>query len=374
MNIALMGTRGIPANYSGFETFYEELATRLVARGHIVTVYNRPHHVKYREKTYKGVRLVHMPSLPTKHLDTITHSALSALHGLFCAYDIVYFCGVGNAPVAWIPRLSGAKVLLNVDSNDWKRDKWGRFARFYLRTMEKAVARTANVLIADSKAIQARYRELYGFETVYIPYGANVVSTEKTDALEKWNLRPREYVMWVGRTVPESRVDELILAFRQLSRNGTKLVIVGDAPFSEEYKERIRGLANEHVVFTGYAFGDTYRQLSCNAKCFVFPSPVSGTSPALLDQMGFGNCVIVRATPTNLEVIGDAGLSYDPEDPVNDLARRLDEVFENPSLVDTYRRLATERVRSIYSWDTITDRYEELFAQLAGKRAWENRD
>lgn len=372
MRIALMGTRGIPANYSGFETFYENLGPRLAARGHDVTVYNRPHHVGHRELVwYRGVRLAHIPSIATKHLDTITHTAASVLHGLFRRYDIVYFCGVGNTPLAWVPRVAAARVLLNVDSADWRRAKWGRFASWYLRNTERWAARAADVIIADNRAIQRRYREDHGVEAEFVPYGANVGHDERQDALAPFGLEPRGYFLWVGRVVPEASIEELIRAFGKLRAQGLKLVVLGDAPFAEEYKASLRALAGEiapeGVVFTGYQFGDAYRQLSSHAFAYVQPSPVSGTSPALLDQMGFGNAVIVRGTPTNSEVVGaEAGLVYAPDDPVEGLARAMQSLVDDPALVTRLREAAVRRVESAYSWDRITERYEALFARLRG--------
>jgi glycosyltransferase involved in cell wall biosynthesis len=363
-----MGTRGIPANYGGFETFYENLGPRLAARGHDVTVYNRPRQTGHRElRTYKGVRLAHMASVPTKHLDTITHTAASVLHGLTRGYDIVYVCGVGNTPLVWIPRLAGARVVLNVDSADWKRAKWGPLAAGYLRATERWAARLANVIVADNQAIQERYRTEHGAAAEFVPYGANVLRDESTEALARFSLEPRRYVLWVGRLEPETRVEEVIQAFNALRRPpGLRLVILGDAPFADAYKARLRALATPDVVFTGYCFGEAYRQLGCHAFAYVQPSPTSGTSPALLDQMAFGNAVVVRGTPTNSEVVADAGLTYDPEDPVTGLAAALQRLLDDPALTARLREAAVRRVESTYSWDRITDRYEALFASLCG--------
>ena len=367
MKIALMGTRGIPANYGGFETFYENLAPRLAARGHEVTVYNRGHQTGHRELTqYKGVRLVHMLSVPTKHLDTITHTAASVLHGLAQRYDVVYVCGVGNTPLAWVPRLAGARVVLNVDSADWKRTKWGSMAARYLRATERHAAALANVIVADNQAIQERYGKEHGARAEIVPYGANILRNEGTAALERFGLEPRRYVLWVGRLEPETRVEEVIQAFGQLRAPGFQLVVLGDAPFADDYKAHLRSLATEKVVFTGYCYGEAYQELGCHAYAYVQPSPTSGTSPALLDQMAFGNAVVVRGTPTNTEVVADAGLTYDPDDPIRGLAAALQRLVDEPELTARLRRAAVERVEAAYSWDRITDQYEALFARLCG--------
>jgi len=363
-----MGTRGIPANYGGFETFYENLGPRLAARGHDVSAYVRPHAVgKFSGHQHQGVRLIGLPSIRTKHLETISHTLVSVLHGLTRQYDIVYLCGVGNTPLAWIPRLRGARVVLNVDSSDWKRKKWGPFAATYLRLTERFAARAANVVVADNQVIQARYRTENGADARFFPYGANLVDAAGTETLERFGLRPRSYLLWVGRLEPEARVEELIRAFTSLGPTAHKLVIVGDTPYAGEYRRMLEALAPPDVVFTGYQFGSAYRELGFHAYAYVQTSPTSGTSPALLDQMAAGGAVIVRGTLTNLEVIGDAGLAYDPEDGIEDLARVLRRVIAEPGLVDRLRSACRQRVATLYSWDRIVDEYERLFEGLLAR-------
>ena len=362
MRIALLGTRGIPANYGGFETFYENLGPRLAERGHQVTVYNRPHVVGHRGlRTYRGVRLVHMPSVATKHLDTITHTALSVLHAALSRYDVVYVCGVGNTPLAWVPRVTGAKVVLNVDSSDWRRAKWGRIPRAYLRAMERFSPRSANVVVVDNSSIGDRYLADYGIATVFVPYGANILRNEDVDTLDRFGLEPGRYVLWVGRLEPETRVEELIAAFMQAGLVDFKLAIVGDAPFAAAYREKLDSISTAAVVFTGRQHGADYQQLSCHAFAYVQTSQTSGTSPALLDQMAFGNAVIARGTPANAEVVGQAGLTYPPEEPISGLAAAIIRLAQNPELASNLRLAAVQRVRERYSWDHITDVYEALF-------------
>ena len=216
MKIALIGSRGIPARYSGFETFYEQLGVRLAERGHDVTVYNRSHFIRDVKNEYRGVRLVSLPCIRTKHLETITHTTLSTLHALTQRYDIIYYCIVGNAPLTWIPRIFGAQTLLNVDGEDFAREKWGGFARWYQRWCEKVAVRAPNVVIADALAIQRRYRDVYGAETIFAPYGANIQSASRTAALGSWGLSPDQYILFVGRFVPENAIHTLIKAFKGL--------------------------------------------------------------------------------------------------------------------------------------------------------------
>jgi len=363
MKIAFLGSRGIPARYSGFETFYEQLATRLVKWGHDVTVYNRARFIKDVVGNYEGVRIVSLPSIPTKHLDTITHTFLSTCHALFGKYDIVYYCIVGNSPLVWIPRLFGARTLLNVDGEDWAREKWSGFARWYQKRCERVAARSATVIIADAEAIRNRYRRTLNVDSVFVPYGANILCDEGTEALEKWGLSSRRYMLFVGRLVPENAIEMLIRVYRSIQTD-MKLVILGDAPYVAAYKRRLRELADERVVFTGYAFGRDYAQLSSHAYLYVHPSSIEGTRPALLDQMGFGNCVVVRGSEANREVTADCGYVFRDDDPAARLKEALVGLLEDRGQVEAYRARVHSRIETYYNWDWVTAFYEDLFARL----------
>lgn len=372
MKIALVGSRGIPASYSGFETFYEQLSVRLATRGHQVTVYNRSHHVSLRSAKYKGVRLVRIPSLRFKHLDTLSHTALSLLHALFCRYDIVYVCIVGNSPLCILPRLAGVPVLINVDGEDAAREKWQGFAKRYLRWSERVACRIADVIIADAEVIQRRYLSMYGRNTVFIPYGANIDprphGAQRSGLLRRFNLEADGYILFVSRLTPENRADLVINAYRRAFTH-LKLVITGDAPYVDAFTRQIRRLCDgERVIATGYLFGEDYREISRHARFFVLPSGIEGTRPVLLDQMGFGNCVVVRNTAANMEVVQDAGLCFDAAHDEESLAELISRLSRDDATVQVYRSRAVERVRSAYSWDAVTDRYETLFEQLVARK------
>lgn len=369
LRIALMGSRGIPATYSGFETFYEQLAVRLAARGHAVTVYNRRHHFKTHAPEYKGVRIVTLPSIPSKHLDTLTHSFLSMLHALWSGNDVFYLVIVGNSPLVWLAHLLGKKVILNVDGADFARDKWTGFAKRYLQWTERIAARSADVVIADSTVIERRYRELFGRDTLYIPYGANPQPRGErhydSDVLARFGLTSGDYILFVSRMTPENRAHVLIEAHRR-SGSRRKLVLVGDAPYVDDYKREVQAAcaASDNCIMTGYLFGDDYRQISSHCSYYVLPAGIDGTRPVLLDQMAFGNCVVVRDTPANMEVIGDAGLSFSDADDVDSLAAVIRRLDADQTEVETMRGRALARVAELYSWDRITDQYEALFRSM----------
>lgn len=367
LRIALLGTRGVPATYSGFETCAEELGARLAARGHAVTVYCRVPHVTYEGHTYRGMRLVKLPTIRTKHLDTLAHSLLSGLHALGGGHDVALWFNVGNSLVAWLPRLAGQRVVLNVDGLDWKRKKWGGVARWVIRTAEAWAPRAAHRLVTDSRRVQAYYRERHGAESAYIAYGAEPVSVPPGPTLARFGLAPRRYVLFVGRLVPENCAHHLVEAFAGLATD-VRCAIVGDAPYAEDYIRALRATTDPRVVFTGYVFGDGYRELGSNAYCFVETSEVGGTHPALLEAMAFGTCVVANDTPENLETIGDAGFGYDGAVGAASLRAVLERLLGDPALVEAYGRRARERVRAHYSWDAVTDAYEALLREVVEGR------
>lgn len=362
MKIALLGTRGIPASYSGFETCVEQLGQRLVQRGHEVTVYCRSHHITYEGTHFKGMRLVKLPTVANKYLDTMVHSFLSSIHALPKRYDVALYFIAGNSPVTWIPRLVGTKTLLNVDGLDWKREKWPKLAKQYIQLAEYLATKLPNIYLTDSKVVQGYYRDRFNDTPPYIPYGSDIDILPPGETLSRFNLEPNKYFLFVGRLVPENCAHHLVSAFRQLDTD-MKCVIVGDAAYAEEYKKYLHKIAegDPRIIFTGYVFGKGYHELGSNSYVFVETSGVGGTHPALVEAMAFGNCVIVYDTPENLETIGDAGFSYEGKIGEDSLQKVLAMLLNNPDLIEQYRFLAQKRANSVYTWDAITDDYEQLF-------------
>ena len=369
MRIAFLGTRGIPACYSGFEAFVEQISVRLARRGHAVTVYNRTPFNPYREKIFHGVRVVSLPTIPTKATDTIIHTSLSVLHALGAGYDIVYFCGVGNSLLSFVPKLRGMKTAVNVDGADFARAKWSGFGRWWLRQSESWAARLADVVVADNGTIQQRYRELYRVDAALIPYGANVVTQNPgADWLAKFKLTPDNYFLYVSRLTPENAADLAMEAYLE-SGADIPLVVVGDAPYQREYIAKLKALSvrSRNIVMTGFLFGAAYQQLSFHARAFILPTAIDATRPVLLDQMGFGNCVIVRDTPGNLEVVADTAITFSHTAPQASLAAALKKVAGDDALAGALGVKARERIRTHYDWDVICLRYEELFSKLIAK-------
>ena len=364
MRIAILGTRGIPANYGGFETFAEHLSTRLAARGHDVTVYCRAHYTSPRELEFQGVRLKVLPTIRHKYFDTIVHSFLSALHSVPRRYDAALICNAANAPFASILRLAGTPVALNVDGLEHKRKKWNSIARRYYLLAERLATILPNETVTDARVIQEYYLARYRVASTMIAYGAEV-ERRPDPTVRRWRVEPNRYVLYVSRLEPENNAHLVIEAFKRV-RTAHKLLIVGDAPYARDYIADLKARArrDRRIIFTGFVFGRDYRALQQNAYCYVHATEVGGTHPALLEAMGFGNCVLTLAAPENMEAIGDAGIAYADE---NDLAEKLQRVLRDGSLVQSYRNRAQARVQEFYDWDYVVDQYERLFAKMAGK-------
>jgi len=360
MRIALLGTRGVPAAYSGFETLVEAVGQRLAARGHDVTVYCRPHMVEGRYASYKGMRMVYLPTIANKYLDTIVHTLVCTLHmAMRRRPDVAVYFIAGNSPLAALSRVLGIPSIINVDGLDSRRAKWNRAASAYLRWTERNAPRFADATITDSRSVQTLYREEYGAETHFIPYGSDMEGEDTGEHLARLGLEPDRYVLFVGRLVPENNAHVLLEAFEGLQTD-LKLVVVGDAPYMEEYHASLHASKDERVVFTGYVFGDGYRELSSNAALFVAPTEVGSTHPVIVEAMAAGNCVVVNDYEPNLETIGDAGLSYPGAEGAAGLRRVLAELLDDPERRARYGVLARERARTVYSWDAVTEAYEQL--------------
>lgn len=313
------------------------------------------------------MRLVKLPTVRNKYLDTIVHTFISCLHAIPARYDVALMFISGNGPLAIIPRLFGQKVILNVDGLDWKRAKWPGPAKKYIQFAEWLSTKFPHRVITDSKVVQAYYLEKYKKTTNYIAYGARVEPLPPGEYLQKFGLESRKYILFVGRLVPENCAHHLVEAFKGLDTS-YKCVIVGDAPYAEEYIRHLKSLAGAGVIFTGYLFGEGYRELSTNAYLFVETSEVGGTHPALLEAMAFGNCVLVNDTAENLETMGDAGFSYHGQEGSSSLSQTLQKLLDNPELVEQQRQLALERVNAHYSWEHVTDEYEKLCWELLDKK------
>jgi glycosyltransferase involved in cell wall biosynthesis len=275
---------------------------------------------------------------------------------------VALFFIAGNSPLCMITRLASIPAVINVDGLDSDRRKWPAFAKAYLRFAERTAPRWADETITDSHAVADIYSRRYGQQIGVVPYGVEDPGYDGTDTLERLGLERRRYVLFVGRLEPENNPHLLVEAFARISAgsaHGMKLVIVGGAPYADEYIRQVWRTADPRVVFPGYVFGRGYWELQRHAYVFCAPTEVGGTHPVILEAMAAGNCVLVNDHRPNAETVGDAGLYFSGRSGAADLAAQLERLLNEPELVAAYRRRALARARD-YSWEAVTDQYEDL--------------
>ncbi len=373
LRIAILGTRGIPAAYGGFETFAEQLSVRLAARGHEVTVYGRAGSVDpaLDGTLYRGVRLVVLPAPARKHLETVVHTWRSARHACRRGFDVALVCNSANFAVLPLLRRAGVATATAIDGIESERRKWGLLGRSFYRLAARLVPRWSDVVVADCRVIEQHLRRRGVDNVAMIAYGASPPATRGTDALARIGVEPGRYVLYVSRLEPENNADVVIRGYLA-SGIEEDLVVVGDAPYADAYKARLRELAAQSpkVKMAGAVYGAGYDELRAHAACYVQATDVGGTHPALLEAMAAALPIIANDIPEHCEVLGDAGWYYAKND-AEDLAARLREVLAAPGSARARQERASAaraRVTALYDWEHVTDAYERLARRLGSAR------
>jgi glycosyltransferase involved in cell wall biosynthesis len=363
MRIAIFGSRGIPHTYGGAEAFLEELAPRLAARGHEVIVYCRRSLFKERPRTYRGVRLIYLPSIDTKVLGTPTHTLLCTLDMLFRKVDVALVVNIVNAFHCVIPRAFGKYIAINVDGMDWKRDKWGTVAKRYFYWSAKCVKRICpKGVVTDAYEMRRIYLEEFNTPSACIAYGANIESSRNPELVREYGLEPFQYYLIASRLVPENNADIIVQAFEQV-KSQRILAIAGSANYRSAFIDRLKQTGDPRVRFLGHVGNAEHvKELHCNAYAYLHGHSMGGTNPSLLKALGYGNCVVALRTPFNEEVMSNHGIFFERD--AEDLARKIQDLENRPEMAAEYRLRAPERIREAYTWGKITDQYEELFLQL----------
>lgn len=363
LRLAIFGGRGIPSTYSGTETFFIELAPRLVERGHDVIVYCRKSLFDERPPSYRGVRLVYLPSVETKVLGTFTHTLACMIDVLRRDVDAMLVTNVANAFHCIIPRLFRQNCALNVDGIEWKRGKWGTLGKKYFYWNAKVCGKILpRGIITDAYAMRDLYLREFKTPSACIAYGANVESSEHPELLSRYGLEPGNYYLIASRLVPENNAALIIEGFKRASTSRL-LAIAGDANYRSSFIDELRANAGDRVRFLGHVADiDHVKELHCNCYAYVHGHMMGGTNPALLKALGFGNCILAHENPFNAEVLGEYGLLFRD---AGDLADKIRTIESQPEIAERMRHRAADRIRAVYSWDRVTDQYEELFYQLA---------
>ena len=369
LKIAMLGHKRIPSREGGVEIVVCELATRMAAKGHGVTCYNRKgHHVggvafdEEIKKEYRGVNLKSVWTLDKKGLAAMTASFSAAIRAAFGRYDVVHFHAEGPCAMLWLPKLFGKKCIATIHGLDHQRAKWGKFASWYIRTGEKCAVRFADEVVVLSENVQNYFKTTYNRETVFIPNG--VSPAEKVAAEEITNLygiKKDEYILFLGRLVPEKGVKYLIEAYKALQTD-KKLVIAGGASDTGEYMQELKTLAgdNPNIIFTGFIQGRVLEELYSNAYVYVLPSDLEGMPLSLLEAMSYGNCCLTSDIPECATVLEDHGVTF-PKGNVQALQDVLQKLCSDPGLVARYQEQAAEYICNRYNWDEVTDKTLALY-------------
>jgi glycosyltransferase involved in cell wall biosynthesis len=418
LKIAIVGTRGIPPRYGGFETFAAELSARLVERGHEVTVYCRAGSgergvgsgTKEQSPTSHTplptpqVQRIVLPALRHKYFETVSHTLFSALDALRRDFDVVLLCNAANAFVLPLLRAARIPVAINVDGIERNRRKWNVAGKAVYAIGESFSALFASSVVADADVIADYYRQRYAIEPVTIPYGAEFPAEDDSDVLERLGVESGNYVLYVSRFEPENNPLEVVMAYEECSgvdgalasspaglaaspppiaadygrRDGAqpagetpalqelapKLIMLGSASYARDLETELHRHASDRILFPGALYGPDYRTLQRNALIYIQATEVGGTHPAMIEAMASGGCVLAHDTPENREVGGDA-VGYFRLRPVQTLSGTLSEYIESPAMREQMRIAARARARERYSWTAVTDAYEGLFAAIS---------
>jgi glycosyltransferase involved in cell wall biosynthesis len=370
LRVAFIGGRGVISKYSGIETYYEEVGQRLAQMGHEVTVYCRNYFTPAVAE-HNGMRLVRLPTIRSKHLETVIHTLLSTVHALTQGYDVVHYHALGPALFSFLPRLLGKKTTVTVQGLDWQRKKWGRLASAVLRMGERASVRFPNGTMVVSQTLQRRYRETHGIEAFYVPNGGVLRERSEPRKIREWGLDPGKYVLFLGRFSPEKGCHLLVDAFERIDTD-VKLVLAGASSYCDEYSRELKTHASERIRMLDWVSGEALDELLTNAMIFVLPSDLEGLSLALLDAMGAGLCVLTSDVPENREVVDGAGFTFQRGNAA-DLADRLRFLIANPALREAAGRTAKKRIEAEYQWKDVAEDIEKAYLKVTGREVEESK-
>ena len=369
MRIAMLGQKRIPSREGGVEIVVEELATRMVSLGHDVTCYNRRgHHVSGEQfdsknlDEYKGVRLKGVPTVEKKGLAAMSSSFFAAIKAAFGKYDVVHFHAEGPCAMLWLPKLMGKRCVATIHGLDHQRAKWGNFASKYIMLGEKCAVKFADEIIVLSENVQQYFMKNYGRKTRFIPNGTTKAEILPADIIKReFELEKDNYILYLGRIVPEKGIQYLIDAFKNVDTD-KKLVIAGGASdtdsFMNELKEKAKN--DDRIIFTGFVQGKKLEELYSNAYIYTLPSDLEGMPLSLLEAMSYGNCCLVSDIAECADVVENVGVKFKKSN-VNDLKNKLQMLCNNKQIVETIKSQSADFVCSKYDWDKIVEKTLKLY-------------
>lgn len=378
LNIAMLGHKRVPSREGGVEIVVEELSARMAERGHRVVCYNRRgHHVSGKEfdadtagRQYRGIELKSVITIDKKGLAAMTSSFFGALKCAFCRYDIVHFHAEGPCAMLWLPKLFGKRCIATVHGLDHQRAKWGNFASKYIMFGEKTAVKFADEIIVLSRGVEQYFADTYNRRTVFIPNGVNRPNLQKPELIKsRFGLDKDEYILYLGRIVPEKGLRYLISAFKNVNTS-KRLVIAGGASDTDEFLNELKELAgdDERIIFTGFVYGQLLEELYSNAYIYTLPSDLEGMPLSLLEAMSYSNCCLVSSIAECADVVGDNAVIFEKGN-TDDLCRKLQELCDDIKAVQEYKDGAANYICNRYNWDDVTDRTLQLYNKALKDKA-----
>ncbi|MFA6306384.1 MAG: glycosyltransferase family 4 protein [Patescibacteria group bacterium] len=370
MKIYFIGQKGIPSKFGGVEKHVEELSSRLVKAGHEVFVYTRPNYTDKNLKKYRGVNLISLPAIATKHLDAITHTFRACLDLTRREADIIHFHSIGPSSLIWLAKLlkPGVPVIFTFHTKCYEHKKWGALAKACLKIGEAIACHLADKVIVISPSLAEYTLAKYKVSAAYAPNGVSLPRIVKADKIKKWGLREGNYILTVTRLVGHKGVQYLIGAYKNL-KTKKKLVIVGDGAYTDNYVKELKAAAqgNKNIIFTGNQTGPELAELFSNAYLFVQPSESEGLSIALLEAMAYKNCALVSDIIENKYVVADCGFIFKNKN-IKSLRLKLSYLLKQPKLADKCGQSARARVSGNFNWSKIVFSIIKIYRQSSAEK------
>ncbi len=364
MKIAVLGSRGYPYVYSGYETFVKEVCERLVKMDIEVTVYCHKNLFKERPKQINGVKLVYVPTSKKKSLSQLVHTFQSMIHACFSKVDIILVVNPANGPFGLISRILNKRTAINVDGLEWLRPKWKGLGAKYFYWASKMATKFYDQIINDSDAMRDYYLKEFKQDSVVIAYGANIRQSKNPELIDKWGLEKNEYYLIVGRLIPDNNADFIV---KEFIKSGTqkKLVVVGDVPYKDEYAMRVKQAKDPRVVFTGYVTDqEVLAELYHNCYAYFHGHEFGGTNPTMLKALAYGCAIIAIDTPFTREMLldGKHGLFFSKQE--DQLTELIGDIDSNVQLLTSFQVISRERIVNNYTWEKIANQYANLFEDM----------
>lgn len=363
--VAMFGHKHVLSREGGIEIVVNELSTRMAAKGHSVTCYDRSGHPVNGEKLnqrreYKGVKITPVWTIEKKGLAAMTSSLSAAFKAAWGKHDVVHIHAEGPAAMSWLPKLHGKRVIVTIHGLDWQRAKWGGFATKYIKWGEKQAVKHADEIIVLSRSVQDYFRKEYGRKTVFIPNGVNVPTIRPADEINRlWNLEKDSYVLFLGRIVPEKGLRYLVEAWKGI-KTDKKLVIAGGSSDTQVFMDELKEMADDDVIFTGFQQGQVLEELYSNSYIYCLPSDLEGMPLSLLEAMSYGNCCVVSDIPECAELVEEKAVVFQHSN-IEELKKVLQQLLDEPDTVNSYKESAADFICKKYNWDDVVDKTLEIY-------------